>query len=157
MAFFQVQIQLVFSLYDCNAEYKKIIYWFWCQLFNPGVSKIAYLIIYLGMNVVSQFYWSHNLILFSFVIRDSKRWKKKGIYYFQLKLKNWISHLSQQTAASEQWDYVYVGIKTIVEYKHALKQKGIKTLSAGTQSSKYWSVWKKKKKQTTIPELQREF
>lgn len=101
------------------------------------------------MNVVSQFYWSHNLILFSFVIRDSKRWKKKGIYYFQLKLKNWISHLSQQTAASEQWDYVYVGIKTIVEYKHALKQKGIKTLSAGTQSSKYWSVWKKKKKTKT--------
>lgn len=33
VAFFQVQIQLVFSLYDYNAEYKKK-YCVWCHLFN---------------------------------------------------------------------------------------------------------------------------
>lgn len=91
----------------------------WCHLFNLSVSKIAYLIVYLEENVISQFYWSHNLILYSFVIRDCKQWNSgmKKKVYLQLPVKNWISHLSQQTTLSEtvcMWSQGYTGIYTPV-------------------------------------------
>lgn len=88
-----------------------------------GVVYLIWVIIYLGENVITQFYWSHNLIVFSFVIRDCKQWNKK--VYLQLPVKNWISHLSQQTTLSEtvcMWSQGYTGI-----YTHVFKQKGIKT------------------------------
>lgn len=85
-----------------------VIYLIW-------VSKIAYLIVYLGENVISQFYWSQNLILFSFVIRHCKQWNKK--VYLQLSVKNWISHLSQHTTLSEpvcMWSQGYTGTHALV-------------------------------------------
>lgn len=63
-------------------------------IYLMSVSKIAYLIVYLGENVMPQFYWSHNLISFSFVIRDCKQWNKKMcIYNFQLRTEfpTWVN------------------------------------------------------------------
>lgn len=120
-AFFQVQIQLVFSLHVCNAKYKKIIYWFWCQLFNLGVSKIAYLIIYLGTNIVSQFYWSHNLILFSFVIRDSKQWNKKVCLLLPVQTSQLNFSPESTNHPQQALSLCGVGVKIIAWYQHVLK------------------------------------
>lgn len=74
------------------------------------------------MNVVSQFYCDHTIwFYFHLLLETPISGTKKYIYYFQLKLKNWISHLSQQATPSKQWAGVYVGVKTTAEYKHELK------------------------------------
>lgn len=61
--------------------------------------------------------WFH----FHLLLETPNGGTKKYIYFFQLKLKNWISYLSQQTTLSKQWVCVYVSVETIVEYKHVLK------------------------------------
>lgn len=91
-------------------------YCVWCHLFNLSVSKIAYLTIYLGENVISQFYWSQNLILLSFVIRDCKQWNKKSIFT----TSSWELNFPSESTNHPQWDCV-CGVQTILEYIHMFK------------------------------------